>query len=322
VQHPCIAAAVAAVCAALSGPAAAQSSVVVFGKIDSGYVNKIGTKAAKGENGLGEGAQSRVGFRGTEELGGGLKAFFWLEHRFRSDTGQTTAARFWQGQSILGLQGPWGSVSLGRDYIAGYVEVQMAPDPFIHTGVSSMVSFGNGNIGTVRNDGAVTYKIDRAGFGLQAQVANARNPNSATLPAADTAKHPTGLSASYRSGPVFVGYSYENPGGEHDHWHFAAAQATVGPVTLAGGYGQGRTNTLERRRSWIVGAFMPVGSGRLKAVYGDLRNTSGDATISRKYAVGYNHNLTRRSFLYANFARDTQATADRNGVDIGMQHNF
>ena len=60
----------------LAGSSLAQSSVTVFGKVDSGYVNKIGTATARGENGLGEGAQSRVGFRGTEDLGGGMKAFF------------------------------------------------------------------------------------------------------------------------------------------------------------------------------------------------------------------------------------------------------
>ncbi|CAN7759016.1 porin [Pseudorhodoferax sp. LjRoot39] len=304
------------------GIAAAQSSVTVFGKLDAGYVNKIGSKTAQGTNGMGEGAQSRIGFRGTEDLGGGLSAFFWLEHRLRSNTGESTAVRFWQGQSIVGLKGGWGSLSFGRDYIAGYVEVQMTPDPFIHTGVSSMVAFGNGNIGTVRNDGAMTYKFDAGDFGMQAQIANASHPNSTTLPAPATARRPKGLSLTYRAGPVYLGYGYEDPGGRHDHWHFATARTEVGPVTLAGGYGRGRTDTLEQRRSWIVGAYLPIASGRLKLVYGDLENTSGKQTISRKYALGYNHHLSKRSFLYANIARDTEAWADRTGVDIGLQHNF
>lgn len=271
---------------------------------------------------MGEGAQSRIGFRGTEDLGGGLSAFFWLEHRLRSNTGESTAVRFWQGQSIVGLKGGWGSLSFGRDYVAGYVEVQMTPDPFIHTGVSSMVAFSNGNIGTVRNDGAVTYKLDAGSFGLQAQIANASHPNSTTLPAPVTARRPKGLSLTYLAGEVYLGYGYEDPGGRHDHWHFATARTEVGPVTLAGGYGRGRTDALEKRRSWIVGAYLPTASGRLKLVYGDLENTSGHQKISRKYAVGYNHHLSRRSFLYANIARDTEAWADKTGVDIGLQHNF
>ncbi len=306
----------------LAGSSLAQSSVTVFGKVDSGYVNKIGTATARGENGLGEGAQSRVGFRGTEDLGGGMKAFFWLEQRFRSDTGGLTAARFFQGQSIVGLQGNWGSVSLGRDYIAGYVEVQMAPDPFIHTGVASMVAFSNGNVGTVRNDGAITYKFDRSGFNLQLQRANAVSPNSTTLPAPATPNNPVGLSASYRSGQWFAGYAYENPGGVNDVWNFFAVQAPLGPLTLAGGYGQGRANNLEKRRTYIVSAFMPTSTGRFKVAFGDLKNTSADLAISRKFAVGYNHNLSKRTFLYLNVARDQVPIADKMGFDVGVQHNF
>ncbi|MDZ5455086.1 MULTISPECIES: porin [Azohydromonas] len=308
--------------AAGAGLASAQSSVVLFGKIDSGYVNKIGTKTARGDKGLGEGAQSRFGLRGSENLGNGLSAFYWLENRFKSDTGELTTARFFQGQSILGLKGPWGTVTMGRDYIAGYVEVQMAPDPFIHTGVSSMVAFGNGNIGTVRNDGAISYKVESGPLSFVAQWARDTNPNSATLPGPLTAEHPVGASAWYQAGPLFLGYSYENPGGVHDVWHFAAMRAVLGPVTLSAGYGQGETNTQEERRSWVVGAHMPVGGGRLKVVYGDLRNTSASLPISRKMALGYNYNFSKRTFVYLNIARDRDATADRNGFDVGVQHNF
>lgn len=312
----------AAMLAAGVGSTAAQPSVQVFGKIDSGYVNRIGTKTATGDKGLGEGAQSRLGVRGSEDLGGGMSAFFWLEHRFKSDTGESTAARFWQGQSIVGLKSPWGTVTLGRDYIPGYVEVQLAPDPFIHTGVSSMVAFSNGGIGTVRNDGALSYRFESGPFGFVAQRGRNANPNSASLPAPTTAETPVGASAWYRGGPVSLGYSYENPGGADDVWHFVSTRGAFGPVTLTAGYGRGETNTREERRSWLLGASMALGAGRLKAVYGELRNTSADAPVSRKMALGYNHNLSKRTFVYLNVARDREATADPNGADFGIQHNF
>src|SRR5690606_15841988 len=92
---------------ACTGVVHAQTSVTLFGKIDSAYVKKIGSPTKQ----LDEGAQSRFGLRGTEDLGGGLSAFFWLEHRFRSDTGAQTAARYFQGQSIVGFKGGWGSLS-------------------------------------------------------------------------------------------------------------------------------------------------------------------------------------------------------------------
>ncbi|MBW8315741.1 MAG: porin, partial [Hydrogenophaga sp.] len=68
---------------------------------------------------LGEGAQSRFGFRGVEDLGQGMKVSFALENRFRSNSGELTAVRFFQGQAILAIEGGWGRVALGRDYVAG-----------------------------------------------------------------------------------------------------------------------------------------------------------------------------------------------------------
>ncbi|MDB5886920.1 MAG: hypothetical protein JWR74_3091 [Polaromonas sp.] len=301
-----------------AGLAAAQSSVTLFGKIDSAYVKKIGSPNKI----LDEGAQSRFGIRGTEDLGGGLSAFFWLENRFKSDTGQQNGARFFQGQSILGLKGDWGSVTVGRDYVAGYIEAQIVPDPFIHTGVSSMVLTGTGGIGTVRNDGAITYQYKNPVFSVSAQRANAVEPNSAALPAAPTREHPVSLGASYRLGSLYAAYSYDNPGGLNDRWQFAALQAPVGPVTLSAGYGSGHANDNSRRRSLIVGAFLPVGVGRVKIAYGSLKNTSTDAKLMDKFAIGYNHNLSKRTFAYLNLARDQRALSSKGGFDVGIQHNF
>lgn len=308
----------AALLSSFAGLAAAQTSITLFGKIDAAYVKKIGSPNKI----VDEGAQSRFGLRGTEDLGGGLTAFFWLENRFKSDTGQQNGARFFQGQSILGLKGNWGSITAGRDYIAGYTEVQIAPDPFIHTGVSSMVLTGTGGIGTVRNDGALTYQFKGDNFGFSVQRANAVEPNSAALPAPTTRNHPVGASASYRNGSFFAGYSYENPGGINDEWQFATVQAPVGPVTLSAGYGRGQANDTTKRRSWILGAFMPVGAGRFKVAYGSLKNTSTSAQLMDKFAIGYNHNLSKRTFVYLNLARDQRAASSKGGFDVGMQHNF
>lgn len=304
------------------GAAAQSSSLTVFGKIDSGYVDPIGSRTTKGIRGLGEGAQSRVGFRGSEKLGDKLQAFFWLEHRFRSDTGAQTATRFYQGQSIVGLRGPWGSLSMGRDYVAGYVEVMLAPDPFIHTGVASMVSVATGNVGTVRNDGAVMYKLDAGKVNFQITRGDDSNPNSTAIPAPATRDAPIGLSIAYRDDGWSAGYSFENPGNANDHWHFLSGKAKFGPVTLSAGTGRGQTSALEKRQSYMVGASMVAGSGLFKVAYGNLKNKTQGVDILRKVAIGYNHNLTRRTFLYANFARDRMATADKNGFDMGVQHNF
>lgn len=302
----------------ISGLAAAQSSVTLFGKLDSAYVKKIGSPNKI----LDEGAQSRFGLRGTEDLGGGLSAFFWLENRFKSDTGAQNGVRFLNGQSIVGLRGPWGTIALGRDYIAGYVEVQLPNDPFIHTGISSMVQAANGGIGTVRNDGAITYAFKNDSLFLSAQRGNANEPLSTVLPAPPTARHPYSLAASYTFGKVIAGYSYENPGGINDKWQFVTARGPVGPVTLSAGFGTGTANNNNKRRSLILGLALPTASGRFKLAYGQLENTTTDVDIMKKVAVGYNHNLSKRTFVYGNVARDQAVATSKHGFEIGIQHNF
>lgn len=296
----------------------AQSSITLFGKVDAGLVRAIGTST----NALGEGAQSRFGLRGTEDLGDGLKVSFWLENRFKSDTGALTTARFFQGQSIVAIEGGWGKVSLGRDYVAGYTEVQIAPDPFIHTGISSFVSVGTGGIGTVRNDGAITYKHQLGAFGFALQTASAVNPNSTTLPAPATINRPVNGYLSYQSGPLHLGWSYENPGGVNDTWNFIAAKYVLDRWTLTAGFGSGKNNENSKRESAMVGAALKTDSGRIKLSYGQLENTTTHTNLIKKFAIGYNHDLSKRTFLYANIAHDKAFATNRSGFDIGLQHNF
>lgn len=302
----------------LSGHTLAQSNVTLFGKVDAGLVRAIGT----GTTTLGEGAQSRFGVRGTEDLGEGLKASFWIEHRFRSDTGAQTAVRFFQGQSIVALEGGWGKVSLGRDYVAGYTEVQITPDPFIHTGVSSLVSVGTGGIGTVRNDGAITYKNQLGAVGFALQTASAVNPNSTTLPAPSTLDRPVNGYLSYQAGPVYIGWSHENPGGANDNWNFVAARYVIDRWTLSTGLGSGKDNTSHERKSAMVGAAFKTASGRIKLSYGQLKNNTTGTDLTRKMAIGYNHDLSKRTFVYANLAHDKAVATHKTGFDVGLQHNF
>lgn len=304
--------------ALLSSLAQAQSKVTLFGKVDSGLVRSIGSNALK----LDEGAQSRFGLSGTEDLGQGLKVSFWLEHRFRSDTGAQTATRFFQGQSIVTIAGSWGQVSLGRDYVAGYTEVQIMPDPFIHTGVSSFVSVGSGGIGSVRNDGALTYKNQWGALGFALQTASAVQPNSTTLPAPSTVHRPLSGYVSYQAGPLHVGWSHENPGGMHDRWNFVAARYVIDRWTFLAGLGAGRDNSNNKRSSAMIGAAIKTSSGRIKLSYGQLKNSTIHIDLNKKFAIGYNHDLSKRTFLYANLAHDKAAATSKSGFDTGIQHNF
>jgi len=124
----------------IAAPVHAQSSITVYGLIDQALEWSNPTKNAANEqrgssgwrlvNGVSNG--SRFGIRGSEDLGGGLKAIFGIETRFDADTGEITGSRarpadpadpasgklkFWNAQSWVGLDSQWGRLTAGRQYV-------------------------------------------------------------------------------------------------------------------------------------------------------------------------------------------------------------
>ena len=157
---------------AFAGAASAQSSVTLYGRVDLSVVKGIGSDAKNIANGSG----SRLGLRGTEDLGGGLSALFNIEHRFNADTGadSTGNVRFWNGRSLVGLQGGFGQVVFGREYTTAFLGTQLIADPWGWDTVAAQNGItGLGGIAKVRNDSSVTYKIAAAGFSFGAQIAEA-----------------------------------------------------------------------------------------------------------------------------------------------------
>ena len=112
-----------AVLGAFAGAASAQSSVTIYGSLDQALSKgNGGTAPNNGANGTSKAWQvrqsngSRLGFRGNEDLGGGLSAQFQIEHRFTPDDG-AAANPFWAGRSYVQLtSAAAGSVYLGREY--------------------------------------------------------------------------------------------------------------------------------------------------------------------------------------------------------------
>src|SRR4051812_29081630 len=100
---------------AFAGAAHAQSSVIIYGTVDAGLIKRSAQTLA-----IGKRANNTLGFKGTEDLGGGLKALFQAEIRYEPDTGtiESVTRPLFQGQSRVGLQGDFGMVRLGRGLTA------------------------------------------------------------------------------------------------------------------------------------------------------------------------------------------------------------
>lgn len=106
---------------ALVGSASAQSSVTTFGIADAAVTNvKNGSAGSRKTLSSGQSNTSRLGFRGTEDLGGGLRAGFWIEGQVDVDTGGTTMD--WQRRATVSLMGSFGEIRLGRDQNPTYID--------------------------------------------------------------------------------------------------------------------------------------------------------------------------------------------------------
>jgi predicted porin len=303
------AAAVAAtLCAAT---ASAQSTVTVYGKLDVGLRQAIGSEDRE----VATGGDSRLGFRGTEDLGGGLKAFFQIEHRFFGDTGGQDGAQFWKGISHVGMDTPWGRLALGRQYSAAFSLVQNQIDPFGGDTVAQLrdVSMRVGGITKVRVDNSVRYDIIANGFSAAASVAEAPSDGSAPD------KH-LSAAALYRQGAWFVAAGVEDPSGAEDKQWNVGAGYTFGPAALTVGYSSGTTAAGADATGWMLGLNWTVGSGVVKAAYGQQERD--DETYARKLGLGYHHALSKRTTLYADVGHDAEAATRRTGYDLGIIHTF
>ncbi|NUA26342.1 porin [Cupriavidus basilensis] len=169
--------ALAALAAAVPMLASAQSTVTLYGVVDTGieYVNNVG--AAKDNvarvNTLTATVPSRWGIRGTEDLGGGLKSLFVLESGFAPDSGTSNqGARLFGRQALVGLSGPWGQVALGRQYTMLFWAT-LDPDilgPNVY-GSGSLDSY----LPNARADNAVSYKGTFGGFTVGATYSFGRD---------------------------------------------------------------------------------------------------------------------------------------------------
>ena len=119
-----------------SGLASAQSSVTVFGILDAAVTNvKNGSAGSRKTLSSGQGNTSRLGFRGVEDLGGGLKASFWLEGQVDVDTGGTSGFD-WSRRATVSLTGNFGELRMGRDQNPSYLNWG-ARDLFSYVGVAT-----------------------------------------------------------------------------------------------------------------------------------------------------------------------------------------
>jgi len=319
-----------AVLGAFAGAASAQSSVTIYGSLDQAISKgNGGTAPNSGANGTSrawlvrQSNGSRLGFRGNEDMGGGLSAQFQIEHRFTPDDG-AAASPFWAGRSYVQLSSAAGGrVYLGREYTPAFWPA-VKSDPFGWDGVGQLGSmqwagFLTHNSG-VRSSNSVGYKSPNlSGLTVQAAV----GLGEAVLPRS------TGFNVEYGAGPIYAGLGYEKLSGgptaslDGNSLFNLAFHYDLGFVKPMVYYSRAKVSAGTLSNKFIsIGALAPIGGGTLKAAWGRL-DPAGATPTSTKIGLGYDYPLSKRTNIYADvgFGRQDGLT-NNNAYALGVKHTF
>ncbi len=311
----------------------AQSSVELFGIVDIGLQYGHGSASNKTQlAGSGQESASRLGFRGTEDLGGGLKAGFWLEGSLAADNGTGASAVTKDNQtelantglsfnrrSTVSLMGNFGEVRLGRDYTPTFWNDTQF-DPFGTVGVgASLINKvaagtnglnGAGGATNVRASNSIGYLLPGNIGGFYGQLMYAMGENNTNTGVTEKNGNYAGGRLGWANGPVNVALAY----GEQK----LALVGNIKTTNLAGSYDFGMAKLMaeysqikdgqsDKGQGYLLGATAPVGaSGLFKVSYSDYKVTSPLLTSSaraKQLALGYVHSLSKRTAMYGTFAR-------------------
>jgi predicted porin len=273
-------------------------------------------------------SSSRLGFRGNEDLGGGLSAQFQIEHRFDPDTGaQSVPGVFWAGRSYVQLTSAgMGSVYLGREYVPAYW-VAVKSDPFGQDGVGQVGSvYGFAGFSSTTNSGSNTRTSNTVGFksadfsGLTVQAATGLSETTQT-------GRNDGFNVEYKGGPFYAGLGYAKIKGgtiaDSNRLVNASLQYDLGVANLIGFYAQSKTNFgRDTNKTWSLATTAPIAGGKLKAAY-TIFDPAGGNNKQKKFGLGYDYPLSKRTNLYADLgvAKEDQRTRN-TAYAFGVKHVF
>ncbi|KQV61079.1 hypothetical protein ASC95_06640 [Pelomonas sp. Root1217] len=325
------------------GAAVAQSSVTLFGVIDADlkYVKTGGLTMKKlDSSGLNT---SRFGVRGTEDLGGGLKAGFWLESQIDADTGVAGGGgAFWGRRATVSLSGDFGEVRLGRNKTVSRLHIEDF-DPSAFTGLGS-VSVLYSNLGS--GNGTSFGRADNlASYSLPANLGGFYGGVDVSAGEGTSTNKGQSVRLGYKQGPLHVSGAYASTSNAADSSKFKLASVGAaydfGVVRPSLSYTESKY--LSRKQKVLTASLTaPLGQGQLWGSYSQAKTSgeTGFATVGtpKLFAVGYVYNLSKRTALYTTFAQlkndgttrfalggAPAATANgqkSTGYDVGVRHSF
>jgi predicted porin len=336
---------------AFAGVAQAQTAVQIYGTVDAGITKRSDQTLA-----IGKRANNTLGFKGTEDLGNGLKALFQLEIRYEPDTGTIEQGAggiqrpLFQGQSRVGLQGDFGMIRLGRGLTA-FQESSTAFEPW--HGLPTPAGFqtdlqvagytsdplGYPGNSTNRFSNAIFYNSPEfMGFQLNTTIGMKEalggpyiGRGTAAAPQYVSGKEastlPFSVTGTYKNGPVAFMLAGERNAVESRLYSIAGSVMATPDLKLMASYQrQNQDNTVRANpitKAWIIGANYTMGPGKVLAGYGQK---SPDGVAKTKQAsIGYEYSLSKRTYLYADASKKkggVQVPQTINTYSLGVNHAF
>jgi predicted porin len=305
---------------AFAGAASAQSSVTIGGIVDlaarsvkNGNAGSIKSLSSGGQ------ATNRLYFRGVEDLGGGLKAGFWLESEIAPDTGAAGSTVgsatnvFWARRSTVSLMGGFGELRAGRDYTPTFNSFN-AVEIFGYVGVATPANLrgsfysnaGSGTATAVRQSNTISYFLPSMGGVIgQVQVSageGAANQNKSISGRLGYGAGPLTLTASWgkmnRIAAMTDDLTTWNAGGRYD----------FGFASFGGAYEESKYNVPGRglkQKIATVNMIVPFGASQFKAQYTKSGGPGPAAQVNaynaKMFGLGYVYNMSKRTSLYANY---------------------
>jgi predicted porin len=333
---------------AASGAAMAQSSVTVFGVVDAGYAVGKGSTSNKTQLATDRIGSSRLGFRGVEDLGGGMRAEFWLEAGVANDSGAGSATNSnnqavtgltsagtqgltFNRKSTVGLVGSMGEIRLGRDYSPQFYP-DASYDPFGTNGVaSSLIAYGGG-LTAVRASNMIAYHSPVVG-GFKVMVGSYMGENAST---AAKAGNGNGVHLSYANGPLALSTASAKTttgaGTEVKTTNFGGAYDLKVVKLMAESNTVSATGAVDLKGT-LMGLTAPLAGGTFKFSNASLKQGAAE---TKRNAIGFVQPLSKRTSLFATYARNsnsggasralngatTAANGSSTGYDLGLNHTF
>jgi predicted porin len=337
--------------------ALAQSNVTIYGILDAAIVGESGGTNSMTKLTSGAASASRIGFRGTEDLGDGMQAFFTLETGAKIDTGELDATNtIFNRQAFVGLKTQAGSVALGRQYTPYHLALVQAVDPFGtgYAGTSKNLLPDNGT--NVRASNSISYASPKL------QGVNVDLFYSAGEQSVISAGRQVGAGLNYANGPLSLRLVYNArnsdvaaTGVSHDlgrnilfggHYDFKVVQVYAGfevdkgfnsaPLWNANNpYGGVKPTASTDGRDYILGLKAPIGVGSLMFSVQHKDDRTVFNQDASEIGIGYLYNLSRRTGLYAAYGHiwnhngagytvgnNTESGTGSSACNLGMRQTF